>query len=42
MSREFHDETLDALEVIIPNLNWRQSHDRATDRQTLARGVVRP
>ena len=25
MSREFDDEALDSLEVVIPNLNWRYS-----------------
>ena len=32
MSREFDDETLDALEVIIPNLNWRYSGGTAVNR----------
>ena len=32
MSREFDDQTLDALEVIIPNLNWRYSGGTAVNR----------
>ena len=32
MSREFDDETLDAIEVIIPNLNWRYSGGTAVNR----------
>ena len=32
MSREFDDEALDALEVIIPNLNWRYSGGTAVNR----------
>ena len=32
MSREFDDETLDALEIIIPNLNWRYSGGTAVNR----------
>ncbi len=32
MSRELDDETLDALEVIIPNLNWRYSGGTAVNR----------
>src|SRR5271154_1184715 len=32
MSREFDDQTLEALEVIIPNLNWRYSGGTAVNR----------
>jgi mannosyltransferase len=32
MSREFDDEALDALEVVIPNLNWRYSGGTAVNR----------
>ena len=32
MSREFNDEVLDALEVIIPNMNWRYSGGTAVNR----------
>ena len=32
MSLKFDDETLDALEVIIPNLNWRYSGGTAVNR----------
>ncbi len=32
MSREFDDDALDALEVIIPNLNWRYSGGTAVNR----------
>src|ERR1700759_3817163 len=32
MSRQFDDEALDALEVIIPNLNWRYSGGTAVNR----------
>jgi mannosyltransferase len=32
MSQEFDDQTLDALEVIIPNLNWRYSGGTAVNR----------
>jgi mannosyltransferase len=32
MSREFDDEALNALEVIIPNLNWRYSGGTAVNR----------
>ncbi len=32
MSRQFNDEALDALEVIIPNLNWRYSGGTAVNR----------
>jgi mannosyltransferase len=32
MSREFDDEILDALEVIIPNMNWRYSGGTAVNR----------
>ena len=32
MSRAFDDEALDALEVIIPNLNWRYSGGTAVNR----------
>src|SRR5271154_3015506 len=32
MTRQFNDETLDALEVIIPNLNWRYSGGTAVNR----------
>ena len=32
MSQEFDDETLDALEIIIPNLNWRYSGGTAVNR----------
>ena len=32
MSRAFDDEALDALEVVIPNLNWRYSGGTAVNR----------
>ena len=32
MSRQFDDEALDALEVVIPNLNWRYSGGTAVNR----------
>ena len=32
MSREFDDDALDALEVVIPNLNWRYSGGTAVNR----------
>jgi mannosyltransferase len=32
MSREFDDKALDALEVVIPNLNWRYSGGTAVNR----------
>src|ERR1700749_429193 len=32
MSRQFDDDALDALEVIIPNLNWRYSGGTAVNR----------
>ena len=32
MNREFDDEALDELEVIIPNLNWRYSGGTAVNR----------
>ena len=32
MNREFDDDALDALEVVIPNLNWRYSGGTAVNR----------
>ena len=32
MSRQFDDEALDALEVVIPNLNWRYSGGTSVNR----------
>jgi mannosyltransferase len=40
MSRQFDDEALDALEVIIPNLNWRYSGGTAVNR-TIAPLIAR-
>ncbi len=40
MSRAFDDEALDALEVVIPNLNWRYSGGTAVNR-TIAPLIAR-
>ena len=32
MRRQFDDKALDALEVVIPNLNWRYSGGTAVNR----------
>ena len=40
MSLKFDDEALDALEVIIPNLNWRYSGGTAVNR-TIAPLIAR-